>query len=113
MNQELIIAIFTIVIILIVYYSVYSAKKNAEKEIQKMQDNLKEGDKIVTYSGFAGVIKKVENDRLIVAIYPNNVEMSIERWAIAGIDDRTITTEDKTTTKEKEKEENEDKIESK
>ena len=93
--------------------AVFSAKKHAEKEIKAMQDKLKEGDKIVTYSGFSGVIKQVENDRLIVGIYPNDVEMSIERWAIAGIDDRTITTKDEKTTKDEEKEVKEDKTESK
>ncbi len=113
MNQEIIISVFTIVMILIIYYAVFSAKKNAEKDIKKMQENLKVGDKIITYSGFAGVIKKVEGDRLIVAIYPNEVEMSIEKWAIAGIDDRTLTTKDEDTTKDKEKEKNEDKTESK
>lgn len=82
--------IVTIIIILVIFYVANYAKKKQDKELKKMQDDIKEGDKIVTYSGLAGIVSKVLEDRIILKTYPNNVEISIEKWAIAGIDDRTI-----------------------
>ena len=83
----------TIVIVLIVlviyYFATWKSRKNA-KELKKMQDELKKGDKIITFSGLSGVIDKVEEDRIIVSLYPEKTKISIEKWAVAGLDDRTI-----------------------
>lgn len=68
----------------------YSERKRQEKKIKKMQDELKKGDKIITYSGLSGIIEKIEEDRIILKTYPDNVKMSVEKWAVAGLDDRTI-----------------------
>lgn len=88
--KEILTTLILVLIILIIYYSVYFQKNKQQKEIKKMQDDLKVGDKIITYSGLSGVIKEVLEDRIIVALYPENVNISIEKWAIAGLDDRTI-----------------------
>lgn len=82
--------IVTIIIILVIFYIADYAKKKQDKDLKKMQDDIKEGDKVVTYSGIAGIVSKVLEDRIILKTYPNNIEISIEKWAIAGIDDRTI-----------------------
>lgn len=79
-----------VVIILVIYYASMWPRKKQEKELKKMQDNLKEGDKIVTFSGLSGVVDKIVEDRIIVKLYPNGNKISIEKWAIAGIDDRSI-----------------------
>lgn len=55
-----------------------------------MQDNLKKGDKVITYTGLSGIIEEVLEDRIILKTYPDDVKLSIEKWAVAGIDDRTI-----------------------
>ena len=68
----------------------YSERKKEEKKVKKMQNELKEGDKVITYSGLAGIIEKIEEDRIILKTYPDNVKMSIEKWAVAGLDDRNI-----------------------
>lgn len=91
--MEFIQFIVTLIIILVIFYIANYAKKKQDKELKKMQDELKEGDKVVTYSGFSGSISKVFDDRIILKTYPNDVEISIEKWAIAGIDDRNLTDE--------------------
>lgn len=91
--MEFIQFIATLIIILVIFYIANYAKKKQDKELKKMQDELKEGDKVVTYSGFSGSISKVFDDRIILKTYPNDVEISIEKWAIAGIDDRNLTDE--------------------
>ena len=96
--------IVTIIIILVIFYIANYAKRKQDKELKKMQDDLKEGDKIVTYSGMAGVVSKVLEDRIILKTYPNEIEISIEKWAVAGLDDRTIENEKENTKKIKNKE---------
>ena len=55
-----------------------------------MQEELKKGDKIITYSGLSGEIEEILEDRIIIIANPDKVKLSIEKWAIAGIDDRKI-----------------------
>ncbi len=80
--------IVTIIIILVIFYIANYAKRKQDQEIKKMQDEIKVGDKIVTYTGLSGEVAEVLEDRAIVKLYPNNIEVSIEKWAIAGLDDR-------------------------
>lgn len=96
--------IVTIIIILVIFYIANYAKRKQDKELKKMQNDLKEGDKIVTYSGMAGVVSKVLEDRIILKTYPNEIEISIEKWAVAGLDDRTIEDEKEDSKKVKNKE---------
>lgn len=96
--------IVTIIIILVIFYIANYAKRKQDKELKKMQDELKEGDKIVTYSGMAGIVSKVLEDRIILKTYPNEIEISIEKWAVAGLDDRTIEDEKDDSKKVKNKE---------
>ena len=64
--------------------------KKQEKEIKKMQDELKKGDKVITYTGLSGTIEDVLEDRIILKTRPDNVKLSIEKWAVAGLDDRAV-----------------------
>lgn len=89
-TKQLIITIITILLILGLYYLTLLPRKKQEKEIKKMQDDLKKGDKVITYTGLSGVIEEVLEDRIILKTNPDGVKLSIEKWAIAGLDDRTI-----------------------
>jgi len=75
---------FYVGILAIVFLLVYLPKKNQEKKIKQMQANLKIGDKIVTYSGLSGEIVNIDNDEVTVQTSPDNVKLTIEKWAIAG-----------------------------
>ena len=87
-TKQLIITIITILLIIGLYYLTLLPRKKQEKEIKKMQDDLKKGDKVITYTGLSGVIEEVLEDRIILKTNPDNVKLSIEKWAIAGLDDR-------------------------
>ena len=89
-TKQLIITIITILLILGLYYLTLLPRKKQEKEIKSMQDNLKKRDKVITYTGLSGIIEEVLEDRIILKTYPDDVKLSIEKWAVAGIDDRTI-----------------------
>ena len=79
-----------VLIILIIYYMSLAQRKKQDKELKKLQDNLKKGDKVITYSGLSGIIDKIEDDRIILQTYPDKVKISVEKWAVAGLDDRDI-----------------------
>lgn len=89
-TKQLIITIITILLIFGLYYLTLLPRKKQEKEIKSMQDKLKKGDKVITYTGLSGIIEEVLEDRIILKTYPDDVKLSIEKWAVAGIDDRTI-----------------------
>ena len=89
-EKDILTTLVLVAIIFLIYYMTYYGRNKEAKKIKKMQDELKEGDKIITYSGLAGIIDKIEEDRIILKTYPDNVKISIEKWAVAGLDDRTI-----------------------
>lgn len=86
--KQLMVTVVTVILLLILYYISIMPKKRQEKEIKKMQEGLKKGDKIITYSGLSGVIEEINDDKIIVLTNPDNIKLTIEKWAVAGIDDR-------------------------
>lgn len=82
--------IICIICILIIFYFANISNRKQNKKIKEMQNQLKCGDKIITYAGLTGIIKEVKDDRVIIQTNPDNIKISIEKWAIAGIDDRDI-----------------------
>lgn len=89
-TNQLIITLVTAGLLLLLYYLAMLPKKRQQKEIKKMQSELKKGDKVITYSGLSGIIEDIIDDRIILSAYPDNIKISVEKWAIAGIDDRKI-----------------------
>lgn len=82
--------IVTIIIILVIFYIANLQNKKQQTELKKMQSEIKKDDRIITYSGLSGIVSEVMEDRIILKAYPNMTEISIEKWAIAGLDDRKI-----------------------
>lgn len=82
--------IICIICILIIFYFANISNRKQNKKIKEMQNQLKCGDKIITYAGLSGIITEVKDDRVIIQTNPDNIKISIEKWAIAGIDDRDI-----------------------
>lgn len=76
-----------IAIIVIAFVMVYFPRKRQEKVLKEMQDKLKQGDKILTFSGLSGTIESIENDKVVVLLNPDKVKVQIEKWAIAGLDE--------------------------
>lgn len=89
MNEFIRFAII-IIMILVIFYIASTQEKKQKQELKKMQEAIKENDKIITYSGLSGTVTEVLEDRIILQTYPENTKVSIEKWAIAGIDERKI-----------------------
>ena len=88
--KEILTTAVVVLMIAVVYYMVDSQRRQAEKKLKEMRENLKVDDKVVTFSGLAGVIEEILEDRVILKLYPDDGKVSIEKWAIAGLDDRYI-----------------------
>ena len=88
--KEILTTAVVVLMIAVVYYMVDSQRRQAEKKLKEMRENLKVDDKVVTFSGLAGVIEEILEDRVILKLYPDDVKVSIGKWAIAGLDDRYI-----------------------
>lgn len=89
-QRQLIITIITVFLLLGLYYITTMPRRKQAKEIKKMQENLKKGDKIITYTGLSGKVEEVLEDRIIISSNPDKIKLSIEKWAVAGLDDRNI-----------------------
>lgn len=89
-QRQLIITIITVFLLLGLYYITTMPRRKQAKEIKKMQENLKKGDKIITYTGLSGKVEEVLEDRVIISSNPDKIKLSIEKWAVAGLDDRNI-----------------------
>ncbi len=85
--------IVTVILILVIFYFANLQNKKQEKELKKMQSEIKKNDRIITYSGLSGIVDDVLEDRIILKTYPEEIKISIEKWAIAGLDDRKIDVE--------------------
>ena len=69
----------TLVIILLIFWMADSQRKNQNKKIKQMQDDIKVDDKIITYSGISGKVVRIEDERVIIQLNPSNVEVEIEK----------------------------------
>ncbi len=98
--MELIGTAVTAILVLLVFYLAQLPAKRQDKNIQKMQEEVKEKDRIITYTGLCGTVTKVLDDRVILKTEPDGVELSIEKWAIAGLDERTFEKKEKKSKKE-------------
>ena len=71
-----------IMMFLIFYFVLIRPQKKKQDEQRNMLDNLKEGDNVVTMSGFHGTIKKIKDDIVHIQI-ADNVRVKINRARIA------------------------------
>ena len=74
---------FYIIILILVFLLVYIPKRNQQKQLEKMQSNLKVGDMVITYSGLSGEIESIEEEKIIIKSNPDKIRLTVEKWAIA------------------------------
>jgi preprotein translocase subunit YajC len=69
----------------IFYFLVIKPQKQKQSEFQKMLDNLKKNDDIVTSGGIHGTIVNIKETTLTLRI-DDNVKIEIDRGAVARIE---------------------------
>lgn len=73
---------------LLFYFLLIRPQQRRAKEQQAMLNAIAKGDTIVTTGGIIGKVKSVADDELRVEIAPN-VDIRLERYAIATVRNRT------------------------
>lgn len=71
-------------IIVIMYFLMIRPQNKKQKEMQKMLDALKKGDKVVTIGGIHGTVANVK-EKVITVKVDDNCEMDFNRTAIASV----------------------------
>ncbi|MDD2689767.1 MAG: preprotein translocase subunit YajC [Candidatus Omnitrophica bacterium] len=71
-------------IFIIFYFLLIRPQKTREKEHQKMLNNVKKNDEIVTNSGIHGTVVNVKDKTLILRI-DDNVKIELEKNCVAYI----------------------------
>ena len=60
-----------------------------QKEKEKMRNNIKKGDKVITMGGIYGTVQGIkDNNRKTVIKVDNNTNITINTTAIAGLADK-------------------------
>jgi len=73
-----------VLIFVIFYFLLIRPQQKKAKEVRKMLDELKKGDKVITAGGLYGVIENVETNTVIVKI-AENVKVKVNRNSISTV----------------------------
>jgi preprotein translocase subunit YajC len=72
-------------IIFIFYFMMIRPQQKRQKEHQRLLNEIKSGDKVVTSSGIHGTVSSVEDGTVVLNV-ADNVRMRFEKAAIASVE---------------------------
>ncbi|WP_300409682.1 preprotein translocase subunit YajC [Lagierella sp.] len=99
---------FMIIIFAAMYFFMIRPTQKREKEVRKMRDNLKVGDRIITIGGIKGTILKLGDDFVVIESSNAKTKLEFVKSAVGTVirDDSSEvvkeTKEDKSDSKEEE-----------
>ena len=70
-------------VILIMYFLMIRPQQKRQKEHQKMLENLKKGDKVVTSAGIHGTVTDIDGPSIVLQV-SDNVKLTFDKTSIAG-----------------------------
>ena len=79
-----------VLLFVIMYFFMIRPQQKKQKEIQKMRENLKVGDRVVTSGGLFGKIKEVEDTAFIVEI-AEGVKVKVDKASIFAANNESQT----------------------
>lgn len=79
MNSELYPIILMVALFAIMWFFMIRPQQKRQKEIQKFQNSLQEGTKVVTGGGIYGVVKRID-------LTTNIVEIEIAKGVVISVD---------------------------
>ena len=77
-----------VLILGVFWFLIIRPQQKKQKEHQRMVDNLKKGDKVVTNGGIFGTIVKVGDDRITLEV-ANKVQINVERQQVSRMDKKS------------------------
>lgn len=90
-----------VIIILIFYFFIIRPQNKKQKQLEKMLDSLKKGDKVITIGGIHGVVSSVKPEKKTVIVkVDDNTKLEFNRSAISTVAmDKPLSPEKKVDTK--------------
>ncbi len=88
MDSSTIQLLFPLLFIGILYFLMIRPQQKKNKAIQKMRENLKVGDKVVTIGGINGTIIKISDEILTLEIGADKLKLQLSKWAIGTIEEQ-------------------------
>lgn len=85
-----------VLMFVLMYFFILRPQKKKQKEEQKMRDDVRVGDQIVTIGGIMGRVVTVREDSLVIETGADRNKMTVKKWALqtnetvhedAGLDD--------------------------
>ncbi len=86
-NSSAIQLLFPLLFIGILYFLMIRPQQKKNKAIQKMRENLKVGDKVVTIGGINGTIVKINDELLTIEIGADKLKLQLSKWAIGTVEE--------------------------
>ncbi len=83
-GNPIIMIVFMVLFIVFFYFVVIRPQNKTKKEREKMLNELKKGDKVVTIGGVHGKIVSVKEDVVVLKI-DDNAEITFDKSAVARI----------------------------
>ena len=75
-----------VLIFIIFYFFLIRPQQKRQQETQKMVNELKKGDRVVTAGGIIGTITSIQNDYVVLKVGDSeNTKMEILKSAISGL----------------------------
>lgn len=88
--------IMLVLLFVLMYFMMIRPQKKKQKEEQKMRDDVRVGDQIITIGGIMGRVVTVREDSLVIETGADRNKMTVKKWALqanetvhedAGLDD--------------------------
>ncbi len=74
------------VLIIIFYFLLIRPQQKRQNELQKLIDNVKKGDKVVTSGGLIGTVAGIQNDFLVLKLGDNDqTKVEVLKSAVSGL----------------------------
>jgi preprotein translocase subunit YajC len=94
-----------VVFIIFFYFVVIRPQNKRKKEMEKMINELKKGDKVVTIGGVHGKVVSVKDDVVVLKV-DDNAEITFEKSAIARVNNPVLNNASKDSKETKKIEDN-------
>ena len=85
-----------VLMFVLMYFFIMRPQKKKQQEEQKLRDNVRVGDQVITIGGIMGRVVTVREDSLVIETGADRNKMTVKKWALqsnetvhedAGLDD--------------------------
>jgi len=75
-----------VIVFTIMYLMVWRPQQKQRKDVQKLIDNLKKGDRVVTAGGILGTVTGLQKDYVVIKVGENdNTKIEVLKSAVTGL----------------------------